>query len=146
MWSDALTTHRRSTSGNFGAIITKKYGTGSLTQLYITDDDSFYRQHEADIRNKLKKILDTLYGADIDHGDLQSDNFLYDILDDGEVELKIIDFDVSRKLGTRKRVYDIHVRENEDREDEEMIYLEYPLPIYWTSYVLPKSNQCHLFP
>ncbi len=119
------TTPRRSTNGTFGAIITKRYGKGSLTQLY---GDPFYGQNEADIRDKLKYILDTLYRANIDHGDLQSDNFLYDIID-GEIEFKIIDFDSSCELN-RERVYDICVRTDETRKKEETIHLIYPLLIH----------------
>jgi serine/threonine protein kinase len=90
-----------------GIIIVEKYGEGSLTQLYnegILDDV----RYALSIKKQIKTILDTLYANGIDHNDLHSDNFLYHY-ENGEYNIKIIDFDKSRPLNNRKRKYIIEI-------------------------------------
>lgn len=95
----------------YGLLIFERYGEGSLTELYQTD---YYNLHESEIKGQLRSILDTLYDNNIDHNDLHSNNFLYRFLDDGEIEIRIIDFDTSRELGTLKRNYSIEVLDTSD--------------------------------
>lgn len=83
-------------------IIMEKYGNGSLTDLL---SNGYYEDHKEEINRQLKHILDELYDSDISHGDLHSENFLYKMKDDGEIELKIIDFDLAEPLGSNKRDY-----------------------------------------
>ena len=59
------------------------------------------------INEKLREILDVLYHNNISHNDLHSDNFLYKIHDDGNVDIKIIDFDMADKLNDDKPDYRI---------------------------------------
>ena len=74
-------------------LLMEKYGKGTLTELYkknyFFDSKQF---KEEDVKCKLKEILNILYTDGIDHNDLHSDNFLFDIKNN-ELEFKIIDFD-----------------------------------------------------
>jgi len=76
----------------YAILIIKHYGSGNLTHLLRYD---YYEENKDEINSKLKQILDTLYQANISHNDLHSNNFLYRMNEDGDIEFKIIDFDVA---------------------------------------------------
>ena len=90
----------------YGVFLMELYGDGTLTDLINSEiyDKEEYREL---IHAKLRMILDVLYDNNISHNDLHSDNFLYKIGDDGDIELKIIDFDMADELGDSTRVYRI---------------------------------------
>jgi len=77
----------------YAILIVKHYGSGNLTDLLRYD---YYEENKDEINSKLKQILDTLYEAKISHNDLRSDNFLYRMNEHGDIEFKIIDFDLAQ--------------------------------------------------
>ena len=79
----------------------KSTGNGSLTSLLLNFPD-FVKMHHSEIQQKLKYILDKLYDNGIDHNDVHSGNFLYKINEDGEIDFKIIDFDLARTFDPMK--------------------------------------------
>jgi hypothetical protein len=103
---------QRGVEKKYGFLIIEKYGIGSLTDLIIK---GIYETNKEEINKKLKYILDTLYDNNIDQGDLHSNNFLYDIID-GEIIIKIIDFDMAKLLESKKRNYTIRVLGEDDKE------------------------------
>ena len=105
----------------YGILVFEKYGNTNLTTIYKQYRD-VYEEHQQDIKNRIKAILDTLYDAGIKHGDLHSDNFLIDFAENEGVirDIRIIDFDASSdyKVGS-KRYYTVEVVGTDDyiRED-----------------------------
>jgi len=77
----------------YAILIVKHYGSGNLTDLLRYD---YYEENKDEINRKLKQILDTLYEAKISHNDLHSNNFLYRMNEHGDIEFKIIDFDLAQ--------------------------------------------------
>lgn len=99
----------------YAILIVKHYGSGNLTDLLRYD---YYEENKDEINSKLKQILDTLYEAKIAHNDLHSDNFLYRMNEHGDIEFKIIDFDLAEPFedgDTRK-----YTIENLNRFEEEI--------------------------
>ena len=90
----------------YAVLLMSKYGEGNLTMLM---KNGMYETHKHEIHTQLKHILDTLYDHHIDHNDLHSDNILYKINEQGQIELKIIDFDAAIPLKHR-RTYTIEDR------------------------------------
>ena len=80
----------------------QKYGSGNLTDLLRHD---YYEENKDVINRQLKQILDTLYDNNVDQNDLHSDNFLYRMNENGDIEFKIIDFDNANLLGSVQRKY-----------------------------------------
>ena len=88
-------------------IIMEKYGIGDLTKLYT---EGYYKENKEYIDSQLKSILDTLYDDEIDHNDLHSNNFLYDLDSSEKPIFKIIDFDSSEALdSSSQRNYKIEI-------------------------------------
>jgi serine/threonine protein kinase len=90
----------------YGVFLMELYGDGTLSDL-INSDIYAVEENREKIHAKLREILDALYQNNISHNDLHSDNFLYQIGDDGDIELKIIDFDMADELGDAERNYRI---------------------------------------
>ena len=90
----------------YGVFLMELYGDGTLTDLIDSDIYSIEENRE-EINRKLRGILDILYDNNISHNDLHSDNFLYKINEDGEIEIKIIDFDMADNLDGDERTYHI---------------------------------------
>ena len=86
----------------YAILIMQKYGSGNLTDLLRHD---YYEENKDVINRQLKQILDTLYDNNVDQNDLHSDNFLYRMNENGDIEFKIIDFDNANLLGSDKRKY-----------------------------------------
>ena len=86
----------------YAILIVQKYGSGNLTDLLR---NNYYEENKDVINRQLKQILDTLYDNNIDQDDLHSDNFLYRINENGDIEFKIIDFDKAKVLGSEQRKY-----------------------------------------
>lgn len=86
----------------YAILIMKNYGSGNLTHLLRYD---YYEENKYLINKELKNILDILYDNNIDHNDLHSDNFLYRMNENGDIEFKIIDFDNAKPLNSSKRNY-----------------------------------------
>ena len=79
----------------YAIISSQRYGSGTLTQLFLTQRPLFDAQMGAVCR-QLKALVDTLYDHGVDHGDFHSDNVLYHVRSDGTVEVKLIDFGLAR--------------------------------------------------
>lgn len=90
----------------YGVFLMELYGDGTLTDLIDSDIYSIEENRE-EINRKLREILDILYDNNISHNDLHSDNFLYKIGEGGDIELKIIDFDMADNLDDTERTYRI---------------------------------------
>lgn len=90
----------------YGVFLMELYGDGTLTDLIGSDIYSVSEKRE-EINRKLREILDILYDNNISHNDLHSDNFLYKIGEGGDIELKIIDFDMADNLDDADRIYRI---------------------------------------
>jgi len=88
----------------YAILIMQNYGSGNLTNLLR---HNYYEENEDAINRQIKQILDTLYDNNIDHRDLHSDNFLYRMKENGDIEFKIIDFDTTNLLNSKKRNYTI---------------------------------------
>jgi serine/threonine protein kinase len=86
----------------YAILIMQKYGSGNLTDLLRHD---YYEENKHVINRQLKQILDTLYDNNVDQNDLHSDNFLYRMNENGDIEFKIIDFDKANLLGSDQRKY-----------------------------------------
>jgi serine/threonine protein kinase len=87
-------------------IVMENYGKGTLTELLKSE---YIIENEEKIKKELKRILDVLYDNNINHNDLHSNNFLYDIKEDETIELKIIDYDNSGELNEKRRNYKIEI-------------------------------------
>jgi len=79
----------------YAILIMGHYGQGNLTTLL---SNGYYEENKEIIHEKLRVILDTLYDENINHNDLHSNNFLYSIDSNGDIEFKIIDFDTAFPL------------------------------------------------
>ena len=90
----------------YGVFLMELYGDGALTEL-IDSEMYAVEENRENINAKLREILDVLYANNISHNDLHSDNFLYKRGDDGDIELKVIDFDIAKELGDDKPNYRI---------------------------------------
>lgn len=88
----------------YAVLIMSKYGDGNLTTLL---NNGMYEQHKDEIHAGIIHILDTLYDHNIDQNDLHSDNILYKMNEQGQIELNIIDFDNAIPLNRRPRTYRI---------------------------------------
>lgn len=93
----------------FMFLVMENYGMGCLTELV---NSPYYKKHSEFINKKLKELLDSLYDNNINHNDLHSGNFLYNIEEDGSIELKVIDYDNSNELNDKKRNYIIDILES----------------------------------
>lgn len=97
----------------YGLVLMEKYGDGTLQELYKNKE--FISIHIDEIKEKLKIILNVLYDNNINHNDLHSKNFMYSITDTGELEFKIIDFDLANDLGDQERDYKIQMLNDKDQ-------------------------------
>ena len=104
----------------------KNYSSGNLTDLLRYD---YYEENKIVINRKLKQILDTLYDNNIDHNDLHSDNFLYKMNKNGDIEFKIIDFDTTTPLNSNERNYIIDNRNTFEEEVNGKKVIKYGTPI-----------------
>ena len=75
----------------YAILVMRRWGLGSLTTLVKS---GYYQSHQDEINKKLTKLLETLYNNGVTHGDLHSNNFLFD----RNMNLKAIDFEDSRKI------------------------------------------------
>ena len=99
----------------YALIIMKRYGSGTLTDLYNNGE---YARNKDIINDKLRVILNILYENGIDQKDLHSQNFLYhnnssSKSDGGAIDndytFKIIDFGLAGPLQNRSRDYKISI-------------------------------------
>jgi serine/threonine protein kinase len=100
------------TEPNYGLISLKKYGEGTINNLYLENKELF-NEHKLDIKKKIRDILDKLYENNISHNDLHAKNFLYKFKNN-IIEIKIIDFDLSTNTVTDKK-YDIDFLNKNDQ-------------------------------
>ena len=110
----------------YAILIMKNYSSGNLTDLLRYD---YYEENKIVINRKLKQILDTLYDNNIDHNDLHSDNFLYKMNKNGDIEFKIIDFDTTTPLNSNERNYIIDNRNTFEEEVNGKKVIKYGTPI-----------------
>ena len=75
----------------YAIFVMKRWGIGSLTTLVTS---GYYAKHETKINRKIKQLLSTLYMSGFTHGDLHSNNILFD----EDMNLKLIDFEGSNEI------------------------------------------------
>ena len=75
----------------YAIFVMKRWGIGSLTTLVTS---GYYTKHQTEINRKIKQLLSTLYMSGFTHGDLHSNNVLFD----KDMNLKMIDFETSREI------------------------------------------------
>ena len=89
----------------YAIFVMKRWGIGSLTTLVTS---GYYAKHKTEINRKIKQLLSKLYMSGFTHGDLHSDNVLFD----EDMNLKLIDFERSREItdtDSRRGWYTIEV-------------------------------------
>ncbi len=95
--------------------ITMEKYDGDLKFLY-----KFYKQFPQELEHKITKLIDSMHGLDIAHGDLHPGNIVYKIVDD-EIIFRIIDFDYSFHISSGKKDKNVtkYRKENFDPEVSE---------------------------